>query len=78
MKKSDDQKTKTSRYLCYLLRHNPAAAGLTVDSHGYADVEELIRAVSRTRPFDRKMLEEIVATDEKGRYAFSEDKKRIR
>ena len=78
MKKTDDQLTKTSRYLCYLLRHNPAAAGITLDSHGYADVQELINEVSKTRPFDRKTLEQIVATDEKGRYAFSDDKKKIR
>ena len=78
MKTPNDQITKTSRYLCFLLRHNPSAAGIMLDSHGYADVQELISAVSKTRPFDWKMLEQIVATDEKGRYAFSDDKKMIR
>ena len=78
MKRSDDQMTKTSRFLCYLLRHNPSAAGITLDPHGYTDVQELINAVSKTRPFDRTILEQIVETDEKGRYAFSEDKRMIR
>lgn len=70
--------TRTSKYLSLILRHNPAAAGITLDEHGWADVDALIEGVRKTRPFDRAMLEEIVRTDEKGRYSFSEDKTRIR
>ncbi len=70
--------TRTSKYLSLILRHNPAAAGITLDEHGWADVEALIEGVRKTRPFDRAMLEEIVRTDEKGRYSFNEDKTRIR
>ncbi len=69
---------QTSKYLSLILRHQPEAAGITLDEHGWADVDELIAGVSKTRPFDRAMLEEIVATDEKQRYSFSEDGTRIR
>lgn len=74
----DGNLTKTSRYISLLLRHKPEAAGLTLDPNGWASVPELIRCVSRTHPLDMAMLEEIVRSDEKHRYAFSEDKTRIR
>lgn len=70
--------TRTSKYLSLILRHNPAAAGITLDEHGWADVEALIEGVRKSRQFDREMLEEIVRTDEKGRYSFNEDRTRIR
>lgn len=68
----------TSRYISLLLRHKPEQAGLILDEHGWADVEELIRCVSKTRFLDRAFLEEIVAEDSKQRYSFSVDRKRIR
>lgn len=69
---------KLSRYISMLLRHKPEAAGITLDKNGWADVDELIRGICRTRYIDRKMLEKIVAEDEKQRYSFSSDKTRIR
>lgn len=74
----DPQLTKLSRYISLLLRHHPEAAGITLDPHGWADVEELIASVNKTRPLTRAVLEEIVADDEKQRYAFNADKTRIR
>lgn len=70
--------TRTSKYLSLILRHKPEAAGITLDEHGWADVEELIEGIRKSRPFDREMLEEIVRTDEKGRYSFNEDGMLIR
>ena len=61
-----------------LLRHHPEAAGLTLDEHGWADVEELIKGVSRKFFLDRAGLERIVAEDKKGRYSFSADGRLIR
>ena len=68
----------TSKFISLILRHKPEAIGITLDEHGWADVDELIEGISKTQPFDRKTLEEIVATDEKGRYSFNEDKTLIR
>ena len=70
--------TKTSKYLSLILRHHPEAAGITLDEHGWADVEDLIAGIQKTQKFDRKMLEEIVRTDGKQRYSFNEDRTRIR
>ena len=68
----------TSKYLSLILRHRPEEAGITLDGHGWADVEELIAGVRKSRPFDRETLEKIVATDEKQRYSFNENHTLIR
>lgn len=68
----------TSKFLSLLLRHKPQLVGLELDEHGWADVDDLIRRVSRRRPLDRAKLEQIVATDDKQRYSFSADGKLIR
>ena len=69
---------KESKYLSLILRHKPEAAGITLDEHGWADVDALIAGIQKSRRFDRKMLEEIVRTDDKQRYSFNEHKTKIR
>lgn len=71
---------KRSVYLCYLLRHHPEEADLTMDRHGWVAVDDLIRGVNRRGKYklDRETLEEIVAQDEKGRYRFNEGHDRIK
>jgi putative RNA 2'-phosphotransferase len=81
--KNDNSKNnkwkKMSVFLSLVLRHQPDAAGITLDEHGWADVEELIEGFQKTgRPLDLEMLKEIVRTDEKGRYRMSEDGTLIR
>lgn len=78
MKQNRNSLTRTSRYLSLILRHKPEAAGITLDEHGWAEVPALIAGVSRTRPLTVELLEEIVRTDEKQRYAFNADKTKIR
>ena len=68
----------TSKFLSLILRHKPETIGIVLDGHGWADVEELIRGIAVRQPFDIETLEKIVALDEKGRYAFNEDKTKIR
>lgn len=69
---------KISRFISLILRHKPEAAGIDLDEHGWADVDELIDGINKAQAFDKEMLEEIVVTDEKGRYSFNEDKTLIR
>ena len=70
--------TKTSKFLSLILRHKPEVIGITLDEHGWARVDEVIAGIAKTRPMSMEILEEIVATDSKGRYAFNEDKTLIR
>lgn len=70
---------KLSVFISLVLRHNPQAAGICLDKHGWADVDELIKGINRSgRNINRDILEEIVRTDEKGRYSFDEQKRKIR
>ena len=71
-------KNDTSRFIALILRHKPEVIGITLDEHGWANVNELIEGVAKSRPFDMDMLEGIVATDNKGRYTFNEDNTLIR
>ncbi len=70
--------TKIGRQLSFILRHKPESIGITLDEHGWANVEELIEGINRTYPFDMALLEEVVRTDDKTRFAFNEDKTKIR
>ena len=74
----DGQFTGLSRYLSLILRHHPEAAGISLDEHGWADVDQLIQGINKTRTLTKEMLEQIVLLDEKQRYSFSEDQCRIR
>ncbi len=68
-----------SKYIALILRHKPEAIGITLDEHGWADVNELIEGISKTHhAFNMEMLEEIVAADNKQRYSFNESHTLIR
>lgn len=67
-----------SKYISLILRHQPQAAGITLDEHGWADTKELIAGINKTHSIDMALLEKIVAEDEKQRYSFNEDKTLIR
>ena len=75
-----DRKTKTSRFISMILRHKPETIGITLDEHGWADVQELIDGINHSggHSLDMELLEEIVRTDEKQRYSFNEDHTLIR
>jgi len=59
-----------SKYISLLLRHTPEKANLTLDKKGYVKVSDLLKAVGITKA----ELEEVVATNDKQRFAFDEDR----
>ncbi len=69
---------ETSKFISLILRHKPETIGITLDEHGWANVDELIAGIAKMQPIDMAMLEQIVAEDEKQRYSFNEDKTLIR
>ena len=73
-----NQNTSTSIFIALILRHRPEVIGITLDEHGWANVDALLAGINRTRPLDMAGLEEIVRTDEKQRYAFNADRTKIR
>lgn len=70
--------TKISKYISLILRHKPETIGISLDKHGWANVQDLIKGVNKTYKLNMEMLEEIVETDDKQRYSFNEDKTMIR
>lgn len=70
---------KTSKFLSLVLRHKPSKIGLSLDLGGWASVEELLRAAQKARvSLNRDLLKQVVEQNDKQRFSFSEDGKRIR
>ena len=67
-----------SKFISLILRHKPEKIGISLDEHGWADVNELIAGINKRYPMDMARLERIVSEDEKQRYSFNEDKTLIR
>ena len=65
---------RTSKRLSYVLRHRPDSVGLTLDDAGWVDVAELLAALRLTRD----ELEEVVARNDKQRFALDDTGTRIR
>jgi putative RNA 2'-phosphotransferase len=70
---------KYSKFLSLILRHQPEVIGLSLDENGWADVAQLIElANQKGTALTTELLEEVVATNDKKRFAFSADKTKIR
>jgi putative RNA 2'-phosphotransferase len=70
---------QTSKFLSYVLRHRPDSIGITLDENGWVEVDALLDAARRNgKAISRRQLEEIVATNDKQRFAFSDDGRQIR
>ena len=69
---------RTSKFIALILRHKPEVIGISLDEHGWAEVDALVAGIAKRQPFTREMLEDIVRTDSKGRYSFNADKTLIR
>ena len=73
----DFNEIKFSKYLSYLLRHNPSGLNMTKD--GYVIVDELIKlSNSNGRFITKELLKEVVRLDDKQRFSFSKDYSMIR
>ncbi len=67
-----DRKTEISKFLSYVLRHNPSAIKIELDEAGWTSAEQLVVRVRKRYPeFNEVVLHEIVQTDAKQRYAMS-------
>jgi putative RNA 2'-phosphotransferase len=76
----DEKRTvKTSKRLSRILRHDPASVGITLDEAGWVRVDALLAALARHGGgLSRAELEIVVETNNKRRFAFSDDGLSIR
>lgn len=74
-----DKLTRTSKFLSLVLRHRPELIGITLDSAGWVSAAELLRACrAHGRPLTPEELREVVASNDKRRFSFSEDGRKVR
>jgi putative RNA 2'-phosphotransferase len=61
--------TAASKFLAYVLRHDPAAIGITLDSAGWVQVDDLMAAAGRHgRPLAVRTLRQVVDAPGKRRF----------
>lgn len=71
--------TRISKFLSLLLRHQPEKIGLTLDNHGWADVDELLEKMAlHGKKIDRETLIQVVNNCQKNRFSFDATKQKIR
>ena len=61
-----DLKTKVSKYMSYLLRHNPE--NLKMDRHGFVFLDELLEKLNERFQVERKFISEIVEKSDRKRF----------
>ena len=71
---------KQSKFLSLILRHRPEKVGITLDSAGWINVDNLLKAMKRNghTGWSRSVLAEVVRDNDKKRFSFSDDGKCIR
>ncbi len=72
-------RTKKSKFLSLVLRHRPERIGIVLDSQGWVPVAQLLeRCAASGFSITEEELIEVVTTNPKQRFSFSEDGRRIR
>ena len=73
------QSTEVSKFLSYVLRHEPHAIGLTLDREGWAEIDALIGGAQQAgHALDVELIRAVVGSSDKKRFALSDDGQRIR
>ncbi len=67
-----DLKVKVSRYMSYLLRHNPE--NLKMDKHGFVSIDELLEKLRERFQIDKKSIVEIVEKSDRKRFQIVDNK----
>ncbi|SEM90120.1 RNA 2'-phosphotransferase [Lihuaxuella thermophila] len=76
---SEERLIKVSKFLSFVLRHRPEKIGIQLDQAGWAEIGELLAGCQRNGfPVDRDELHKVVKSNDKRRFAISQDGQRIR
>ncbi|ARM88625.1 RNA 2'-phosphotransferase [Rhizobium sp. CIAT894] len=66
--------TEVSKYMSYVLRHAPEAAGLTLDAEGWVSFDALEKAVATKYDVSRADIIEIVENNPKKRFTLADNR----
>jgi len=68
------QLAEISKFLSFVLRHQPDAIGITLDLEGWTDIAALIAAAANDgKQLDLDLIQAVVATSDKKRFTISDD-----
>ena len=71
--------TKISKYLSFVLKHEPASIGLKPDPEGWVNLDDLISgANAHGKSITAAQVHEVLTLSEEVRFALSDDGLRIR
>lgn len=71
--------TDISKFLSYILRHKPESVGLSLDTEGWAVIDDLIScSINGGYVLDNNIINRIVNNSDKRRFAISDDGLHIR
>lgn len=70
---------RLSKFLAFVLRHDPGAVGVQLDGQGWVDIDHLVeRCRAHGKVLSREAIQAVVAGSPKRRFAISEDGRRVR
>ncbi|TCM69756.1 putative RNA 2'-phosphotransferase [Acinetobacter calcoaceticus] len=74
------QDKESSKFLSYILRHQPEAIALHLDSEGWANIDQLILQAQHIakRHFNLEQIQDLVVSNDKQRFEISADGLHIR
>ena len=76
---TDKEKTRISKFISLVLRHNPQKIGINLDENGWADTDLLLQGMQKNgHKVSLDDLKEVVATNDKQRFKFNDDYTKIR
>lgn len=77
--KTTNTYVKLSKFLSLVLRHKPETIGIQLDKNGWTDVQILLQKIQQFgKAIDLKTLQAVVDNNDKKRFAFNEDRSKIR
>lgn len=76
---SEKETTRISKFLSLVLRHQPDTIGISLDENGWVATEDLIRRMNQNGfQVSKEILDHVVHTNAKKRFAYNEDQTMIR
>ena len=76
---TEKERTRLSKFLSLVLRHQPGTIGIELDEQGWVPVTMLLKKITAYgNKINMEMLREVVDSNDKKRFAFSDDGRKIR
>lgn len=76
---SEKENTRISKFLSLVLRHQPQTIGIQLDENGWVPVDILLKQlVTHGHNVSKEILDHVVVTNSKKRFAYNDDETKIR